>query len=64
MTHRDRPRFLDLRDGGNLPQHQRAVRDQIAAVLIAAIVLVVAVCAGGKAIPQAAYDAASYEVIR
>jgi len=33
-------------------------------VLVAAIVLVVAVCAANKALPQAAYDATNFEAFQ
>lgn len=64
----DKPRFLNLRDGGNLTDDDlaasiRALRCLRNACLIAFIALIVVLIAN-KALPQAAYDALNYEVIR
>ena len=53
MNRDDKPRFLDLRDGGNLPEERTSVWPTIIALACLIVVLFVSI---EKAIGQAAYD--------
>ncbi len=69
MTHRDMPRFANLRDGGNLhtaadiAAATRALRWMRNACLIAFAVLLFAIW-GAKCIGQIKYDMEHHEVIK